>query len=77
MIKLFYGFPVVLLGAAIVVVQPQVAIALTAAEVNAIAKQITVRIDGTNTGTGVIINRQGNTYTVLTSEHVVRLKSFL
>ncbi|MCC5634576.1 serine protease [Nostoc sp. CHAB 5844] len=45
--------------------------ALTAPEVNKIAKQITVRIDGANTGSGVIVNQQGNTYTVLTNMHVV------
>ncbi|NMF65714.1 trypsin-like peptidase domain-containing protein [Brasilonema octagenarum] len=72
--KFSYGLPIVLLGAAVVMVQSQVAVGLTPAEVNAIAKQITVRIDGANTGSGVIINRQGNTYTVLTNEHVVRLK---
>ena len=74
MMKLYYGLPVVLLGIATVIIQPQVAVTQTPAEVNAIARQITVRIDGTNTGTGVIINRQGNTYSVLTNEHVVRLK---
>ncbi|MDF5733720.1 MAG: trypsin-like peptidase domain-containing protein [Rhizonema sp. PD38] len=75
MIKLSYGIPIVLLGAAVVIVQPQVAvISQTPVDVNAIAKQITVRIDGENTGSGVIINHQGNTYTVLTNEHVVRLK---
>jgi len=35
-------------------------------------KQFTVRIDGSsNNGSGVIIAREGNTYTVLTSAHVV------
>lgn len=66
-----YGLPVALVGAAIVVVQPQVAAKLSPIEVNKIAQQITVRIDGPNTGSGVIVQRQGNTYFVLTNWHVV------
>ncbi|AUS99286.1 serine/threonine protein kinase [Nostoc sp. CENA543] len=62
-----------LLGAAIVIVQP-VATALTPSEIADIAQQITVRIDGANTGSGVIIERQGNVYTVVTNWHVVQLK---
>jgi tetratricopeptide (TPR) repeat protein len=61
------GLPVVLFGAVIAIVQPQVAAALTESD----AYQVTVRIDGTNTGSGVIIDRQGNSYTVLTNWHVV------
>ncbi len=49
----------------------QVAQALNATEVSAIAKKITVRIDGQNPGSGVLLKRQGNTYTVLTAAHVV------
>jgi serine protease Do len=45
--------------------------ALSAPEVNQIAKAITVRIDGQNPGTGVIVHRNTNTYTVITAEHVV------
>ncbi|NMF65713.1 hypothetical protein DP113_14465 [Brasilonema octagenarum UFV-E1] len=71
-IKLSCGFSVALLGAALVMVQSQVVIALTPREVNGIAKQITVRIDGANPGSGVIIKRQGNTYTVLTNWHVLK-----
>jgi S1-C subfamily serine protease len=36
-----------------------------------IANQTTVRIDGQNPGSGVIIARSGNTYYVLTAKHVV------
>ncbi len=46
------------------------------AKVDAIAKQITVQIGSPGSlhcqGSGVIISRKGNTYTVLTSEHVLR-----
>ena len=45
-------------------------------EVNNIAQEITVRIDVPTlrecSGSGVIIAKQGNTYSVLTAEHVIR-----
>ncbi len=45
-------------------------------EVNNIAQEITVRIDVPTlrecSGSGVIVGKQGNTYSVLTAEHVVR-----
>jgi tetratricopeptide (TPR) repeat protein len=44
---------------------------LSAAEVSQIAKKITVRIESQSYGSGVLINQQGKTYTVLTSAHVV------
>ncbi len=44
-----------------------------AAEVNKKAAEITVRIDGQNdNGSGTIIAKQGNTYYVLTADHVVK-----
>jgi tetratricopeptide (TPR) repeat protein len=53
--------------------QSQPAKALTAEEVNSIAKNITVLIkaDGEN-GSGVIIAKDGNVYYVLTAKHVVK-----
>ena len=36
-----------------------------------IAQQVTVLIDGQNPGSGVIIGKDGNTYSVLTAKHVV------
>jgi S1-C subfamily serine protease len=39
--------------------------------VSDIAKTITVRIDGANTGSGVIIEHEGDRYTVVTNWHVV------
>ncbi|ALF52880.1 hypothetical protein ACX27_08450 [Nostoc piscinale CENA21] len=62
-----------LFGTAIVIVQPA-ATALTPSEIANIAQQITVRIDGANTGSGVIIEHQGNVYTVVTCWHVVQLE---
>ncbi|MBD2520656.1 trypsin-like peptidase domain-containing protein [Nostoc sp. FACHB-973] len=67
------GLSALLLGMAIAIVQP-VAIALTPKEISEIAQQITVRIDGANTGSGVIIERQGDIYIVVTNWHVVQLE---
>ncbi|MFM6013871.1 MAG: trypsin-like peptidase domain-containing protein [Dolichospermum sp.] len=54
-------------------VQYQTVSALTAVEVNDIAKPITVMIGGLDgKGSGVIIAKDGNTYTVLTANHVVK-----
>jgi S1-C subfamily serine protease len=39
--------------------------------VSQIAKTVTVRISGANNGSGVIINRQGDRYSVLSNWHVV------
>ncbi len=56
----------------IIVATPiQSAQALSSAEVSAIAEAITVRIDGQNSGSGVLIKRQDDVYTVLTAAHVV------
>jgi len=63
---------IALVGASVVMLSPQVALGLSAPEVNAIAREITVRIDGQNTGSGAIVDRQGNSYTVLTNWHVVK-----
>ncbi|NEO54729.1 MAG: hypothetical protein F6K54_17580 [Okeania sp. SIO3B5] len=50
----------------------EVALSLTESEINKIAGEITVRIDGQNRGgSGVIVEKQGNTYYVLTNWHVV------
>ena len=62
-----------LLGAAttIALVQP-VAQALTPAEIGNLARAVTVRIETPGaSGSGVIIERNGNTYTVLTAQHVL------
>jgi hypothetical protein len=75
--RFYYGLPAALIGAAIVIVQPQVAAAFNPDDVKEIAKEITVLIpeklaDGNEAnGSGSIIAREGNTYTVLTANHVV------
>ncbi|MGL5082038.1 MAG: trypsin-like peptidase domain-containing protein [Microcoleaceae cyanobacterium] len=44
---------------------------LTPIEINTVAHEITVRIDGPRGGSGVLIEKQNNTYYVLTNWHVV------
>lgn len=66
-----YRLSAALIGTAIVVVQPQLAVALTKEEINAIAREITVRIDGEDIGSGVIFERKDDTYYVLSNHHVV------
>ncbi len=56
----------------IVAIVPQIAVSLPHVEVNRKAKEIAVRIKGSDRGSGVIISRQGNNYLVLTNWHVVK-----
>jgi tetratricopeptide (TPR) repeat protein len=54
---------------------PLVAAAKTKVEIGRIAKNITFRIEATNAsniGSGVLLQKQGDVYTVLTAAHVVR-----
>ncbi|UJB70880.1 tetratricopeptide repeat protein [Acaryochloris sp. 'Moss Beach'] len=67
-----FTYPTVaLIGVAAVAIAPQPAQSLSPDQISGIAKQVTVLIDGQNPGSGVIINRDGDTYTVLTAFHVV------
>jgi WD40 repeat protein len=50
---------------------PQIALALTADQVKTVAKAVTVRIEGPKGGSGVILEKKGNTYYILTNWHVV------
>jgi serine protease Do len=60
---------------AIVITLPGSARALSGTQVNDIAREVTVLIRGEQShGSGVIIQKSGNTYYVLTAEHVVRQK---
>ncbi|MDJ0799057.1 MAG: trypsin-like peptidase domain-containing protein [Calothrix sp. MO_167.B12] len=64
--------PTAIIATTIAVISPRTTVALTAVEVNNIARQVTVRISGPKPGgTGVIVKKQGNTYTVVTNWHVV------
>ncbi|NJR21812.1 MAG: serine protease [Richelia sp. CSU_2_1] len=64
--------PAVFIGtvATIIIAQPLTFAAMSVDEVGKIAKSITVLIDSKNPGSGVIIKRDGNTYTVLSARHV-------
>ncbi len=68
------GISAALFGAAVVLVQPQLASALTVIELDAIARDVTVLIDGLYPGSGVIVARNGSTYYVLTAKHVVEVE---
>ncbi len=74
--KYYYALSPALIGVSIMLIQPQVAVALTSQEVEKIAREITVQIvdsqNPRNTGSGVIIKQTGNTYTVITAYHVVK-----
>lgn len=77
--KLTYKLATAIACAAIVTVQPSLTTAqsypvaqrLEVTELSALAKNATVRIDGPETGSGVIIGQRDNTYMVLTNWHVV------
>ncbi|MBW4616227.1 MAG: tetratricopeptide repeat protein [Desmonostoc vinosum HA7617-LM4] len=74
--KFHYLLAPALMGVTVAFVQPQAAVALSSAEVAKLAKTITVLIDNQNaSGTGVIIQKQGNTYTVLTARHVIETQA--
>jgi tetratricopeptide (TPR) repeat protein len=74
--KYLYTLPPVFIGVSMVLVQSQVAVALSQQQVESIGKEITVRIvdtqDPTVSGSGVLIKHSGNTYTVLTAYHVMK-----
>ncbi|MFB2934604.1 trypsin-like peptidase domain-containing protein [Aerosakkonemataceae cyanobacterium BLCC-F154] len=69
----FNGLSAAIVGATIVINQPQSTAPQTSTEqiVSAVAKDITVIINGQNPGSGVIISQRNNTYYVLTAKHVV------
>ena len=61
-------------AAVIMIAQATAAVAMTAQEIARIAVRVTVEINDNadGGGSGVIIARQGNTYTVVTANHVVK-----
>ena len=54
----------------IIITQPLLTVALTPTQIYDIAEKITVRIGGADNGSGVIINKISNIYTVLSNAHV-------
>lgn len=64
------------IGATISLVRPHIAIAKTSVEIGETAKAITVLITEPNSvGSGVILQQQGDLYTVITAAHVVKNKA--
>ncbi|WP_258004660.1 GUN4 domain-containing protein, partial [Cylindrospermopsis raciborskii] len=55
---------------AFITIPSHITLALRPKEIADIATQVTIRITGISNGSGVIISRNGNTYTVLTNSHV-------
>ncbi|MEG3942249.1 tetratricopeptide repeat-containing serine protease family protein, partial [Microcoleus sp. w2-18aC4] len=66
--------PIALIGtvATIIIAQPLAVFAISREEVDKIAESITVLIDSKEPGSGVIVKREGNVYTVLTARHVFK-----
>jgi tetratricopeptide (TPR) repeat protein len=58
-------------AAALVIFHPSAAVALSREAIAQIARSVTVQIVGVGSGSGAIIKRQGDTYTVLSAAHVV------
>ena len=48
-----------------------IAFAKSVAEIGQVAKNATVLIQGSDTGSGVLIRQDGSTYTILTARHVI------
>jgi tetratricopeptide (TPR) repeat protein len=69
--KFSHSLAGMLVGATMVMVQPQLGLAASSVQISDTAKQYTVLIDGDGIGSGIIIERKGNTYFVLTNRHVV------
>jgi tetratricopeptide (TPR) repeat protein len=72
----FFARLTTLLGVSFALGQFQAAQALTKVEVSKVAQSVTVMIQNAqnpqDTGSGIIIKREGETYTVLTAHHVVQ-----
>ena len=64
-----YLLPTVLFGTIALISNVTPAVALSPVEIQRIARQTTVQITGCDFGSGVIIRKDGNTYSVLTVAH--------
>lgn len=67
----FFPFVPIIGVVAAVIVPSQAVSALERSEIAAKVKEFTIQIDGVETGTGTIIEQNGNTYTVITCWHVL------
>ena len=61
----------VLPGASVVTIVQAPSLAQSPEAVVIVAQAITVRIEGATQGSGVLVKREGNNYTVLTAWHVI------
>ena len=68
---LLLGTPGITTATTAILLHAPAALAQDASSVAKIAKAITVRVEGSTQGSGVIVKREGNSYTVLTAWHVV------
>ncbi len=70
-----YSLYPIVIGVLTILATPQIVIGLSNTEVAKIARGITVLIDGKyNSGSGVIVKKEDDTYTVLTNHHVAEKK---
>jgi len=67
----FFPFALIISLVPGIILPSQSVIALESSEIAAKAKEFTVQIDGEESGTGTIIEHQGNTYAVITCWHVL------
>jgi tetratricopeptide (TPR) repeat protein len=67
-----YLLPIAIFGTIAQISYVSPAVALSPVEIQRIAKQTTVQITGCDFGSGVIIRKNGSTYTVLTVAHAVK-----
>ncbi|MFM7406445.1 MAG: GUN4 domain-containing protein [Cuspidothrix sp.] len=75
--RIYYRIITVISGVLITFIQPEVTKATCSNnQVDGSAEKITVLINSQKPGSGVIIKRNGNTYTVLTAYHVVENPKF-
>lgn len=72
-IQLSYGLLAILIGIASIGFRQNLLAntKLEQKEIAAMAQEMTVIIDGQNSGSGAIVAKQGNTYSVLTAKHVL------
>jgi tetratricopeptide (TPR) repeat protein len=65
------GLPAILVGISFIVIQPNISQATSGSEVAKIAKSITVLIESSDIGSGVLLKREKNIYTVLTNQQTL------
>ena len=69
-----YKFPIAIVTS-MALLQPPIVIAQDIAEVNNIARNISVKITGHNNGSGFILDREEDVYYVVTNKHVVPINT--